>query len=174
MGIHSRLKNQKTIMATEIERKFLVHSTAWRSAADAGTRIWQGYLNRDKHRTVRVRVAGEKAFLTIKGLTQGATRAEFEYEIPLADATALRALCDGPIIDKIRYCIPAESGGLGGLVWEVDEFLGDNQGLVVAEIELASETQTVPQPDWLGLEVTNDARYYNTNLAAVPYRLWSV
>jgi adenylate cyclase len=155
-------------MATEIERKFLVHGTAWRSAADVGTRIWQGYLNRDKHRTVRVRVAGEKAFLTIKGLTQGATRAEFEYEIPLSDATALRALCDGPVIDKIRYRIPCTPH----LVWEVDEFFGDNQGLVVAEIELESENQPFTLPDWLGAEVTTDARYYNANLAAVPYRSW--
>lgn len=95
-------------MATEIERKFLVLGTAWRDTSGAGVVIWQGYLNRDKYRTVRVRVAGEQAFLTIKGATQGATRAEFEYEIPLADATQLRALCDGPIIEKIRYRIPHE------------------------------------------------------------------
>ena len=156
-------------MATEIERKFLVQSDAWRSAADAGTRIWQGYLNRDKHRTVRVRVMGEKAFLTIKGLTHGATRAEFEYEIPVSDATALRDLCDGPVIDKTRYRIPAESGKL---VWEVDEFAGDNQGLIVAEIELESEAEAFALPAWIGQEVTHDIRYYNANLAAVPYSLW--
>ncbi len=164
-------------MATEIERKFLVQATphaGWREVAGTGTRIWQGYLNRDKHRTVRVRVAGDKAFLTIKGLTQGATRAEFEYEIPLADATALRDLCDGPIIDKIRYRIPStpHTERESGLVWEIDEFLGENAGLVVAEIELESENQTFFHPAWLGVEVTGDARYYNASLATAPYRSW--
>lgn len=157
-------------MATEIERKFLVLGTTWRDDSDdngAGVVIWQGYLNRDKYRTVRVRVAGERAFLTIKGATQGATRAEFEYEIPLADATQLRALCDGPIIEKIRYRIPHE-----GFIWEVDEFLGDNHGLIVAEIELASESQTFAKPRWIGQEVTEDARYYNSNLAVTPYQFW--
>jgi adenylate cyclase len=153
-------------LATEIERKFLVTGDDWRSAP--GVLIWQGYLNRDKHRTVRVRVAGGQAFLTIKGATQGATRAEFEYPIPVADATALRALCDGPIIEKVRRRID-----YAGFTWEVDEFFGDNAGLVVAEIELGSETEAFAKPPWAGQEVTEDARYFNSNLAMHPYSEWS-
>lgn len=152
-------------MAIEIERKFLVVGDAWR--ATEGVLIWQAYLNRDQHRTVRVRVAGQHAYLTIKGSTQGATRVEFEYEIPLADAQQLRALCEGPVIEKVRRNIVH-----GGLTWEVDEFHGDNQGLVVAEIELASEDQAFSKPEWVGQEVTDDPRYYNSNLATVPYRMW--
>ena len=153
-------------MATEIERKFLVTGDEWRSAP--GVLIWQGYLNRDKQRTVRVRVAGDKAYLTIKGVSKGATRAEFEYEIPLSEATALRALCDGPIIEKLRRHIP-----LDGFTWEVDEFFGDNAGLVVAEIELKSEGDVFAKPPWVGQEVTEDARYFNSNLATHPYSEWS-
>lgn len=152
-------------MATEIERKFLVTGEAWRSAD--GTRLVQGYLNRDKARTVRVRVAGEQAFLTIKGQTRGATRAEFEYEIPLAEAEALLQLCDGPVIEKIRHLVPH-----AGFTWEVDEFFGDNAGLVVAEIELQSEDQGFERPDWVSEEVTHDPRYFNSSLAAHPYRRW--
>ncbi len=152
-------------MATEIERKFLVVGTDWRSAA--GTVIWQGYLNADKDRTVRVRVAGTQAFLTVKGPNRGATRAEFEYDIPLADAAQLRLLCQGPIIEKIRRAVP-----YGGFTWEIDEFGGDNQGLVVAEIELASEDDAFALPPWAGREVTNDPRYYNSNLASQPYTTW--
>lgn len=153
-------------MATEIERKFLVTGDDWRSAT--GVLIWQGYLNRDKHRTVRVRVAADQAFLTIKGATQGATRAEFEYPIPVTDATALRALCDGPIIEKVRRRID-----YAGFTWEVDEFFGDNAGLVVAEIELRSETEVFAKPPWVGQEVTEDGRYFNSNLATHPYSEWS-
>ena len=153
-------------MATEIERKFLVMGDDWLSAT--GVLIWQGYLNRDKHRTVRVRVAADQAFLTIKGATQGATRAEFEYPIPVADATALRALCDGPIIEKVRRRIDH-----AGFTWEVDEFFGDNAGLVVAEIELGSETEAFAKPPWVGQEVTEDARYFNSNLATHPFSAWS-
>jgi adenylate cyclase len=152
-------------MATEIERKFLVQGTQWRS----GSRVHftQGYLNRDKERTVRVRIAGGKAFLTIKGVTQGATRAEFEYEIPVADAEQLIQLSDGPIIRKDRYVVVHD-----GARWEVDEFFGDNAGLVLAEIELSSEDQSFSRPPWLGEEVTRDSRYYNSSLASYPFRMW--
>ena len=152
-------------MATEIERKFLVTGNGWQSAAP--TYYCQGYLNRDKHRTVRVRVAGEHGFLTVKGITTGASRAEFEYPIPLDDAKALLALCDGPLVEKLRHLVEHE-----GLRWEIDAFLGDNAGLVVAEIELESEAQAITLPEWIGAEITGDARYYNSNLAAVPYRAW--
>jgi CYTH domain-containing protein len=153
-------------MPQEIERKFLITGTAWRSAT--GTLYRQGYLNRDKARTVRVRVAGEQAFLTIKGLTTGASRAEFEYPIPVADAEQLLALCDGPLIEKVRHIVMVD-----GTRWEVDAFLGDNAGLVVAEVELQTEDQAFARPPWLGTEVTHDARYYNSNLASHPYCRWA-
>lgn len=152
-------------MGIEIERKFLVHGDGWRTAQPQ--RIVQAYLSRDKQRTVRVRIAGSDAFLTIKGLTQGATRAEFEYPIPLADAEAMLPLCDGPRVEKLRHRLPH-----GGLTWEVDEFLGENAGLVVAELELSSEHQPFDRPPWLAEEVTDDARYYNANLAAQPFGRW--
>jgi CYTH domain-containing protein len=153
-------------MATEIERKFLVRGTQWRQGA--GVRFSQGYLSAAKERTVRVRIAGEEAFLTIKGVNRGATRLEFEYAIPLADAAELLKLCEGPIIDKIRYVVMNAQTR-----WEVDEFLGDNAGLVVAEVELTSEDQPFSRPGWLGREVTGDPRYYNSSLAARPYGEWS-
>jgi CYTH domain-containing protein len=118
-------------------------------------------------RTVRVRIAGDEAFLTIKGQSTGATRAEFEYPIPKLDAQQLLALCQGPIIQKIRHRVTFE-----GFMWEVDEFFGDNVGLVVAEIELASEDQQFPKPDWVGQEVTDDPRYFNSKLAQNPYSTW--
>ncbi len=116
---------------------------------------------------MRIRVAGELGYLTIKGATTGASRAEFEYEIPLVDAKQLLTLCDGPLIEKYRRKINYE-----GMLWEVDEFLGENQGLVVAEIELESESQVFAKPDWVGVEVTLDARYYNSNLSAHPFSKW--
>jgi adenylate cyclase len=152
-------------MAAEIERKFLVQGTSWRQ--DTWVRFSQCYLNRDKERTVRVRIAGEKAFLTIKSVTIGASRREFEYAIPLSDAGQLLALSDGPLIEKNRHLIVHE-----GSTWEVDEFLGDNAGLVIAEIELAAEDQPFSRPPWLGREVTHDSRYYNSNLVAHPYSEW--
>lgn len=152
-------------MAIEIERKFLVTGTKWQSLA--GVKFSQGYLSQDKDRTVRVRVAGRKGYLTIKGATQGATRSEFEYEIPLADAEALMNMCVGPVIEKIRRAVVYQ-----GFTWEIDEFFGDNAGLVVAEIELESEDQTFDKPDWVGEEVTHDARYYNSNLSRQPYNSW--
>lgn len=154
-------------MGIEIERKFLVSGDGWRAQAASQTRFSQGYLSRDPARTVRVRIAGEQAFLTIKGATRGATRAEFEYAVPLADAQALLALCDGPVVEKIRHLCPHE-----GMTWEVDEFLGANAGLVVAEIELQSEAQAFAHPAWLGAEVTGDGRYVNANLAVSPFTSW--
>lgn len=153
-------------MAIEIERKFLVVSDAWRSAP--AVYFCQGYLNRSKERTVRIRVAGEQGFLTIKGANKGASRAEFEYEVPLADAKHMLMLCEGPLIEKYRRKISYQA-----MVWEIDEFLGENTGLVVAEIELESESQPFAKPDWLGEEVTQDARYYNSNLSIHPYSHWS-
>lgn len=152
-------------MGTEIERKFLVAGTPWQQGT--GVPYRQGYLNRDKERTVRVRIAGDKAFITIKGVTRGASRAEFEYAIPVTDAAELLKLSDGPIIQKNRYVIVHE-----GCKWEVDEFLGDNAGLVVAEIELTSEDQPFARPPWLGREVTDDPRYFNASLASNPYSKW--
>lgn len=152
-------------MAIEIERKFRVTGTSWRTAD--GVRYTQGYLNRDKARTVRVRLAGQQAWLTIKGATSGATRAEFEYAIPVADAAALLQLCDGPLIDKTRH-----TQTVGNTVWEVDEFHGDNSGLVVAEVELAGEDDAFDPPDWLGEEVTHDPRYFNSALITRPFNSW--
>jgi adenylate cyclase len=153
-------------MAIEIERKFLVCGSAWR--AGTSTLFRQGYLNRDKERTVRVRIAGSKAFLTIKGISSGAARAEFEYEIPLADAGQLLLLCDGPLIEKTRYVVAH-----AGMLWEVDEFHGANSGLVVAEIELESAAQQFDKPAWVGREVTADKRYFNSSLAVKPYTSWT-
>ena len=152
-------------MALEIERKFLVKGDTWRDAP--AVYFSQGYLNRAKERTVRIRVAAERGFLTVKGANKGATRAEFEYEIPLADAKELLALCDGPLIEKYRRELSCD-----GALWEIDEFLGENIGLVVAEIELESENQSFSRPSWLGEEVTDNPRYYNSNLSSHPYRKW--
>lgn len=152
-------------VAIEIERKFRVAGEGWRTAD--GQRYCQGYLSRERGRTVRVRVVGEQAWLTIKGETVGATRLEFEYSIPRADADELLRLCAGPLVEKVRHKIE-----LGGVTWEVDEFLGDNAGLVVAEVELQREDQEFPRPEWLGEEVTGDPRYFNSNLAIRPYREW--
>lgn len=152
-------------MAIEIERKFLVQGDAWRSAP--AVYYSQGYLSRDKARTVRVRIAGEAAFLTIKGVTQGASRAEFEYPIPVADAHQLLALCEQPLIEKYRREVSFQ-----GWLWEVDKFLGDNAGLVVAELELPDEEAVFAKPDWVAAEVTGDERYYNANLCRHPYKDW--
>jgi adenylate cyclase len=153
------------MMAIEIERKFLVRGDAWRT--DQGVHIRQGYLNRDKERTVRVRVAGVNAFLTVKGINTGAVRAEFEYQIPLADAGQLLQICDGPLIEKTRHIV-----AYAGMTWEIDEFHGENEGLVVAEIELESVLQIPAKPPWLGREVTTDFRYFNSHLAVRPYSGW--
>ncbi|WP_062063845.1 CYTH domain-containing protein [Cellvibrio sp. OA-2007] len=152
-------------MAVEIERKFLVVGDAWRTAP--AVFYSQGYLNRDKLRTVRVRIAGEEAFLTIKGESVGARRAEFEYPIPLWDARELLKLCEQPLIEKNRRKILHE-----GFIWEVDEFLGENLGLVVAEIELPAEDSEFPRPAWIGEEVTDDSRYFNSSLSLAPFSQW--
>jgi len=154
-------------MAKEIERKFLIAGDAWRELAE-GTTYRQGYLSTVKERTVRVRTIDDKGFLTIKGITVGATRAEYEYEIPATDANEmLDDLCEQPIIEKKRYKVP-----LDGFVWEIDEFGGVNDGLLVAEVELESEDQAFTKPDWIGEEVTGDPRYFNSNLIANPYSTW--
>ncbi|MCC7008808.1 MAG: CYTH domain-containing protein [Acidobacteria bacterium] len=155
-------------MAREIERKFLVAGGEWKAGA-AGVRFRQGYLSTVKERTVRVRTEGPRAVLTIKGLTTGVTRAEFEYEIPVADADEmLDTLCERPLIDKTRYRLD-----VGGRTWAVDEFHGENEGLVTAEIELDAAGQAFDRPAWLGPEVSADPRYFNVNLIARPYRTWS-
>ncbi|HEX8528915.1 MAG TPA: CYTH domain-containing protein [Cytophagales bacterium] len=154
-------------MGVEIERKYLVQGTAWKAGA-TGVAYRQGYLSSHRERTVRIRTAGDKGYLTIKGVATGAARPEYEYEIPYAEAVEmLQNLCEQPVIEKVRYKIP-----YGGLLWEVDEFGGENQGLVVAEVELSDEGQAVPLPPWAGLEVTSDARYYNANLFRHPYSKW--
>lgn len=155
-------------MGIEIERKFLVRDERWK-ALGQGVLLRQGYLSSQPHRIVRVRIEGESAVLTIKGRSKGASRGEWEYPIPLADAQVmLDQLCEKPLIEKYRYRIRHE-----GMLWEVDEFLGDNTGLVVAEIELDAEDQPFAKPDWLGMEVTQDARYFNANLQRHPYSAWS-
>ena len=153
-------------MAQEIERKFLVDGDGWRALGhNEGFR--QGYLSTVKERTVRVRVAGDNAWLTIKGLTVGASRSEFEYSIPLEDATQLLDLCEQPIIEKTRHVVP-----VGTLRWEIDEFGGANEGLIVAEVELDDADQEIDVPPWIGAEVTDDPRYYNANLIAHPFSVW--
>jgi adenylate cyclase len=154
-------------VAKEIERKFLLRGDAWRGLAGAGTRYQQGYLCTDEARTVRVRLAGERGWLTVKGPTVGATRDEFEYEIPAADARSmLERLCEHAV-EKTRYRIAHQ-----GHTWEVDEFGGANAGLVVAEIELASEGEAFARPEWVGDDVTGDPRYYNASLALSPFTTW--
>ena len=153
-------------MAEEIERKFLVEGDEWR-ALGVGEVFRQGYLSTVKERTVRIRAVGEHAWITIKGLTVGATRSEFEYPIPLPDAEEMLALCEQPIIEKTRHVVD-----FGGLRWEVDEFRGVNRGLIVAEVELDHPDQPIELPDWIGAEVTDDPRYYNANLIAHPYSVW--
>jgi adenylate cyclase len=154
-------------MGTEIERKFLIKDDSWRSLA-TGTKYRQGYLNSTKERVVRVRTIDDKGFLTIKGITTGATRVEYEYEIPDTEASAmLDDLCEKPLIEKNRYKI-----ALGGFTWEVDEFFGENQGLIVAEVELETEDQSFEKPVWIGEEVTGDPKYFNSNLIQNPFLKW--
>jgi len=154
-------------MAKEIERKFLVKNESFKLFS-TGVIYRQGYLSCDKERTVRVRVAGEQAFITIKGLTNGMERLEFEYLISLADANEmLETLCLKPLIEKLRYKIMSD-----GHMWEVDEFIGDNEGLIVAEVELKSSDEHVIIPDWVGQEVTGDLMYFNSNLVINPFKNW--
>lgn len=154
-------------MGIEIERKFLVIGDSWREGA-RGAFYRQGYLSTTKERTIRVRIADGHGFLTIKGETAGAARAEYEYEIPVADAREmLENLCEKPLIEKTRYTVE-----FTGMKWEIDEFAGENEGLIVAEIELADERVHIDLPPWTGREVTGDPRYYNSSLARAPYRSW--
>lgn len=154
-------------MAVEIERKFLVVGEGWRDEGE-GIGFRQGYLSTAPERSVRVRIKGEAALLTVKGASDGLARLEFEYEIPVEDAvTLLEEVCEQPVIEKTRTRIER-----GGLVWEVDEFHGVNAGLVLAEVELQSADQAVELPDWVGQEVSGDPRYYNANLVANPYTTW--
>lgn len=153
-------------MGTEIERKFLTVRDSWRHEA-CGTRYSQGYISRSNGHTVRIRIAGEEGFLTIKGPVIGISRAEFEYAIPTADARQLMAFCEGSFIEKTRFKI-FDSGHL----WEVDEFHGANAGLVLAEVELSHPDEKVLMPQWIGKEVTGDPRYYNSNLTLHPYQEW--
>jgi adenylate cyclase len=155
-------------MAVEIERKFLLSDSSWKDGVK-GTHYRQGYLSLDPARTVRVRIAGDHGYLTIKGTSEGASRAEFEYPIPLVDARLLLdVLCHQPQIEKVRYRID-----YAGLTWEVDEFLGENAGLVLAEVELVSPDQAVKRPPWVGREVTEDPRYYNAWLSQHPFSVWN-
>jgi adenylate cyclase len=154
-------------MAKEIERKFLVEGDAWKKAAK-GIEYRQGYLSSVKERVVRVRTIENKGFLTIKGITKGLSRSEFEYEISVDDANVmLDEICEKPLIEKKRYKIV-----LGAHVFEVDEFFGENEGLVVAEVELKDEKQKVDLPDWIGAEVSGDPRYFNSNLIQHPFKKW--
>ena len=153
-------------MGVEIERKFLLAGEGWRGQGDA-VLLRQGYLCSDPSRVVRVRVEGAQGTFTIKGKSSGATRAEFEYPIPLADAELLLPLCLSPLIDKTRHVVMHE-----GHRWEIDEFFGDNAPLIVAELELSSEDEPFTRPPWLGAEVTDDPRYFNSQLAVNPYARW--
>lgn len=162
-------------MAIEIERKFLVIGNGWRDAAHEVTPMAQGYINDQAamdsgamKASVRVRIAGDEAYLNLKSRELGHTRQEFDYAIPVDDARALLSLCVGGLVDKRRHYVNHE-----GHLWEVDEFLGDNAGLVVAEIELASADVPFARPDWIGTEVTDEPRYYNLALATRPYLEWS-
>jgi adenylate cyclase len=157
-------------MALEIERKFLLRSEEWRPQVVKRMLLRQGYLSSGSRSSIRARIAGEQAWLNLKAKRSGMTRLEYEYPIPRQDAEEiLEHLCQGPLIEKYRHELP-----LGAHVWEIDEFLGDNAGLIVAEIELDDEREAFDLPSWLGLEVTHDERYYNFNLATRPFKSWSV
>ena len=151
----------------EIERKFLLKDDSWRLSA-VGKKYHQGYLSSNKERTVRIRTIDNRGYLTIKGIAKGAVRVEYEYEIPATEARAmLDDLCEKPLIEKIRYKIKHH-----GLVWEVDEFYGENQGLIMAEVELDFKDQKFEKPEWIGAEVTGDSKYFNSNLIHHPYSQW--
>lgn len=154
-------------MGVEIERKFLVVDDTWMQQVRSRTRISQGYLANEQGVTVRVRIKGDQGYLTIKGRSEGISRAEFEYAIPVDDAEAMLGLASGPVIDKVRHLVD-----VAGRTWEVDVFAGDNAGLVIAEVELPSEDVELTVPDWAGDDVSQDARYYNVNLASRPFTSW--
>lgn len=154
-------------MATETERKFLTRGEGWRKLA-TGVIYRQGYVASSPNCTVRVRIAGDRGYLTLKGASVGISRAEYEYAIPLADAAEmLDTLCQRPLIEKTRYRVPWQN-----VVWEIDEFAGENQGLIVAEVELTDPQQVLELPDWIGEEVSGDPRYFNSSLAQFPFSRW--
>lgn len=155
----------------EIERKFLIVSDNYKKEAHNKTRIVQGFLNTHKERTVRIRIKGTEAFITVKGISnkEGTTRFEWEKEIPLAEAEMLLRLCEPNLIEKIRYEVKKDIH-----FFEIDEFFGDNEGLIIAEIELSDENEAFIKPDWLGKEVTGDVRYYNSQLSKIPYMNWKL
>ena len=155
-------------MPREIERKFLLQGDAWRALASHTQAMSQGYVATSERASVRVRIGGDEAWLNIKSGGLVASRAEYEYPIPVEHARELLALCAGPLIDKTRHFVP-----FGGFEWEIDEFHGDNEGLIVAELELDREDQEFPKPDWIGAEVTHLRRYYNVCLVDHPYRIWT-
>lgn len=156
-------------MATEIEYKFLICNERWRSQVDRSVRMRQGYLTSDTRCSVRVRVADNQGFLNIKSGTLGIQRSEYEYPIPLAEAEEiLDTLCERPLLEKIRHYVR-----FGEHLWEIDEFAGDNAGLIVAEVELDHPDEPFARPDWLGEDVSHDIRYYNSQLARHPYRTWA-
>lgn len=155
-------------MSVEIERKFLLKNDAWRTKVQTSNIIRQGYLAPLDTSSVRVRIEGDKANINIKSATIGISRLEYEYAIPMKDAIEmLEKLCPTPQIHKTRHCIP-----IAGHIWEIDEFYDDNEGLVVAEIELKHENEVFEKPEWIAEEVSHDARYYNVNLIKHPYKLW--
>ncbi|WP_405208613.1 CYTH domain-containing protein [Aquimarina sp. LLG6339-5] len=153
----------------EIERKFLLKSTSFKDIAQKKTKISQGYLNSNPQRAVRVRIKGEKGFLTIKGKSNdsGTSRFEWEKEIDIKEAQALLQLCEKGVIQKTRYEVK-----VGDHIYEIDEFYGENEGLIVAEIELSDEHEKFQKPDWLGKEVTGDSKFYNSQLSKHPFRNW--
>ncbi len=153
----------------EIERKFLISSDSYKRVATTKSRIVQGFLNTDPNRTVRIRIRADKGFITIKGMsnTSGTSRFEWEKEIAVHEAEALLLRCEKSILEKIRYEVP-----VGKHIFEVDEFSGNNKGLVMAEVELNSEDEVFEKPDWLGKEVTGDVRYYNSQLSKMPFANW--
>jgi len=155
-----------SLMATEIERKFLVNRKLWQPTVQ-GEKIAQGYLQHDVNKVVRVRVKGNQGFLTVKGKNNGISRLEFEYEIPLSDADELLRLCDAGVIEKTRYEIPYK-----GFVWEVDDFQGENKGLLLAEVELDSTLEEPVFPAWILEEVSHDKKYFNSYLSENPFGTW--
>ena len=155
-------------MPVEIERKFLLASETWREEVIRSSRIKQGYLGKIDKASVRIRIQGEKANINVKSATLSMRRMEYEYEIPLSEAEEmLEQLCEQPQVDKTRYIVER-----GQHIWEIDEFYGENSGLMVAEVELGSEDEKIEKPEWLGEEVTEDPRYYNVNLIKHPYCKW--
>lgn len=160
--------NKPDAEPVEIERKFLIVSEGWRAGVEGSPkRLSQGYLCSDSRKSVRVRIAGQKATITVKGAREGISRLELQYDIPVPHAELMLALCERPLIDKTRYIVRHD-----GMKWEVDIFHAENDGLMVAEIELEREDQPVNLPDWVGQEVSHDARYYNSCLSKFPYSAW--